>query len=327
MGLIEDLKSDKTIVKTTLYNSNSSGTHGSVSNDANATSARNNDVPIIVDPIQPWELAQQETRRNRIVTRLFNSRNELSKVAKKQDLENRLSQIRYELGFKDIIALQEKLSVSTPVPLEIFTDWAVSLVTEIAHSLQVKIEAVVPALLGAIFIGARGNYVIKVNNNYQEPLTEYIIITMQSGGGKSAIVNFFRKPINDHEAELQFDFDANATIRKINREVLDSIKRKVISKGTAKLYLEPPEKIILFSQVLSEKLESVVGEIQQLKARPKLLTDSPTSKKLSMDMAQNGESIGIFEAEGGIWKHRLRPSDDNIYLKGYTMEPFGDETM
>jgi len=77
---------------------------------------------------------------------------------------------------------------------------------------------------------------------------------------------------------------------------------------------------------ISEKLEILERETQQLQSRPKLLIDSPTSKELSMEMARQGEAIGIFEAEGGIWKHRVRSSDDNIFLKGFTGEPFGDET-
>ena len=35
---------------------------------------------------------------------------------------------------------------------------------------------------------------------------------------------------------------------------------------------------------------------------------------------------GILEAEGVIWNHRVRPFDNNILLKGFTGEPFGDET-
>ena len=32
------------------------------------------------------------------------------------------------------------------------------------------------------------------------------------------------------------------------------------------------------------------------------------------------------EAEGGIWKDKIQARTDDIFLKGYTMEPFSDET-
>ena len=268
-----------------------------------------------------------ETIQNKIFTGYYNSIKGVRKVLEEQELEYRLNQLRWDMSSKGITPLQEKLSVATPFPLKILPDWAVSLVSELAHSLRVKIEAVAPALLGATFIGARGNYVIKVKNDYQEPLTEYIIVTIPSGGRKSAIVDFFRKPINALEAELQIDFDKNPTSGKSYREALAAVKGQVKSKKIPKHYLESSKGIIKGAQELSEKLEIIDRENQKLKARPKLLIDSPTSKRLSLEMKQQDESIGIFEAEGSILKHRIRPSENNIYLKGYTMEPFGDETI
>ena len=332
MRLIDKLKSDKTFEETTYYGSNNSGSQGRVSDDANATSGRNNEiktgppVPIIVDLIQPWELAKQETKRNRIITGLYNSRDKLSKLEEKRTLENHLNQLRYNMSFRDIIPLPEGLEVDTPFPLEIFPDLAVRLISAIAHSLQVRIEAVAPALLGATFIGARGNYVIEVKSDYQEALTGYIIVTIPSGGRKSAIVDFFRKPINDHEAKLQNDFHGNATSRKSYHEASVAIKRKVKSKIIAELDLESSDGIKDATMQLSKKLEIIDREDQQLKARPKLLIDRPTSKGLSLEMARQGEAIGIMEPEGGILKHRIRSSDDDIYLKGYTGESYGDET-
>lgn len=336
MNLIDKLKSDKTIEETVHYGNNSSGTQGSVFNDSYVTSDRNNEIekrpllPLTAEaiqpPLNPMELAQQELKDNRLVLGVVKTRDELRKLEEKNALEYGLNQLRYEMGFRNIIPIPEGPGVVTSFPLESFPDWAARLVSKIAQSLQVPIEAVAPALIGAMLIGARGNYVIEVKKDYQELLTAFIVVVMVSGGRKSAIVNYFRKIFNEIEAARQIDFDVNATSRKSSREALIAIKRKVKSKILAKVDFESLDEIKDATKQLGETLEIIERETQQLKYRPKLLIDSPTSKELSMEMARQDEAIGIFEAEGGIWKHRVRPSEDNIYLKGFTGEPFGDET-
>ena len=340
MDFIDKLNSDKTIVETTYYRTNSSGTQGSVS-DANATPGMNNEIktgtpiPLTADaikqsviPISFQDLAQQEIKNNQLAARLVNSRKEVIKLQEEQALENALSQLRFDMRFRNITPLPEGLSVATQFPLEGLPDWAFRLVTEIALSLQVPIEAVAPALFGVAFIAARGNYKIKVKSDYHEILTSYIVVVIPSGGRKSAIVYLFRKPINKIEADRQMDFDENATSRKSDSEALVAIKRKVKKKLIKELDfdIESLDDIKVVRKQLSEKLEILERETQQSEARPKLLIDSPTSKELAMEMGRQNEAIGIFEAEGGIWKHRVRPSEDNILLKGFTGEPFGDET-
>lgn len=272
--------------------------------------------------------AEHEIRRNLTYIGLAKSRKEVRKMEEEQDLEVCLNELRYNMRKTRIKRLPEEqeLAFATPFPLESFPDWAARLVSEIAHSLQVSIEAVAPALLGASFIGGRGNFVIEVKNGYQEALTAYICVIVPSGGRKSAIINFFRKPLNEIEADLQIAFDGRAPNRKIDLEILEEIKKKIKAKFMKELNPESLENYKEHSKQLAEKLEPIEREIKKSKPRPKLLIDSPTPKELSMEMARQDEAIGIFEAEGGIWKHRVRPSDNVIFLKGYTMEPFGDET-
>lgn len=234
MKFTDKLNSDENIVETIYYRNNSSGAQESVSDDQETPGSNNEIITVppvssmatyIQQPQNPGELAQQELRDNRLVNRLYNSRNDLMKFVESQTLENALNQLRNNMFFRNIQPIVEGLSVTDPFPLKNFPVWAISLVSEIADSLQVPIEAVAPALLGAMFIAARGNYEIKVKSGYHEILTGYILVVMPSGGRKSAIVYFFRRPINAIEANRQMDFDANATSRKSDREALVYIKR------------------------------------------------------------------------------------------------------
>lgn len=280
----------------------------------------------MVEAVGQAEQIKQVTQHNRMVVGLAKSQEDMIKLQEKQANEYAINQLRSQLALMKMMPLQKELDVAVPFPLEKLPDWTARLISETAYSLQVPKEAVAPGLLGATFIGARGNYVVQVKKDYQEAVTEYILVIMPSGGRKSAIVGFFRKPIDEVEAELQIAFDLDAPNRKIELEALIAIKEKYKAKFMSKLNLKSLANLKEYAQQVAEVLEPVEREIQNVKARPKLLMDSPTSKALAMEMARQDEAIGLFEPEGGVWKHRIRASDDNIYLKSATMEPFGDET-
>lgn len=336
MNLVDKLNSDKTIEETIHYESNSSSTQGRILDHANTTSGKSNEIkkclafPPAVDttpqPFDLMEFAKQETLYNQAAIRLAKSRQGIKKLREEQEIEYGLNQLRYQLDFRNTIPLPETPYVDTPFPLRNLPDQAVRLVSEVADSLQVPKEAVIPALFGALFIASQGKFVVEVKSCYQEPVTGYIIVTMPSGSRKSAIVNWFRKPINKIEADLQINFYSNTTSRKCESEALLAIKKKLKSKIIKNLDVESPDDIEVAMKQLGRQLGIIELKVKQSKARPKLLIDSPTLKELFLEMVRQGEAIGIFEAEGGIWKHRIRSSEDDILLKGYTMEPSGYET-
>lgn len=336
MSLIDKLKSSDTINETIYYKSKIHDHQFKVIDNTGDTFSKNKEIKkenhssLIDNRIQQQSdlmtLAKEEINHNQLFIKFANSRKEIKKLQEEKTIENDLNRLRCEMSYRIITPLPERLAVATQFPLECLQKCGAGLVIETAHSLQVSIEAVAPAFIAAIFIASHGNYIIEVKNGYQEALTEYIVVAIPSGGRKSAIVDFFRKPINKIETDRQISFDKNATSRKSDLEALAAIKKILKSKFKAKIDVESFDQIKVAMKQLSEKLESIDREIQQLKERPKLLIDKPTPKELAMEMARQDEAIAIFEAEGSIWKLRARPSDDDILLKGYTMEPFGDET-
>src|SRR3546814_3427395 len=57
-----------------------------------------------------------------------------------------------------------------------------------------------------------------------------------------------------------------------------------------------------------------------------LLIDVTTFEALAFEMELQDEALGVFEAEGGIWKCQLRSNRDDILLKAYTAEAFASDT-
>lgn len=332
MSITKKLNSNKDFEETIHYTNNKLNNQGNVMDNDYATCRANSEVkvangsPLMVREKCEGGSVKQDNKINLYDNMHFNSQIKAIRLEDDQALEEFLYRFRSDLSCRLITRLPEEQDVVAPFPLETFPDWANHLVSDIAHTLQVSKDAVAPALLGATFIAARGNYVIKVKNDYQEPLTAYIIVIIPSGGRKSAIVNYFRKPLNEFEADLQIAFDANSTSRKSDREAWDAIRKRLKQKAIEELNVESLDDINDSAKRLGEKLALIERETQKMKTRPQLLIGSATGKALPRVMALQNEAIGVFEAEGGIWKNRIRPSEDDIFLKGYTMEPFGDET-
>lgn len=332
MALLENLNSDNDIKETIYYQKDNPAGKMTALRDANTAFCSKKEEgeqflpPLRKHPISPLERAQQEIMQNRSAVALDKSREEVSRMLDKKDLEFDLNQIWHDLRFRKIKKLPRELSVDADFPFNKLPDWVVRVAKKISKSLKVPIEAVLIALLAAIFIACRGSFVIEVNKNYLEALTAYLLVAIPSGGKKSAIVRLFRKIFEEFEAELQQIYDADSFYRETKFTALMTIKKKYRDKLLKSLDDESLENIQDYSRQLAEKLKPIELELKKMRARPKLLIDSPTPKGLAKEMERQGEFIGIFEAEGGLIKHRIRASDDNILLKGYTMEPFGDET-
>lgn len=240
--------------------------------------------------------------------------------------ESQADVCRQQLALKAPRPLPTQLEIDAEFPLSALPASMCEVIRQVADHLQVPVEAVGAALLGALFIVARGNYKLVVDPGYAEALTGYILVGMSSGSRKSAIADCFRQVIEDVEKERQIKFDAEHASARLRNILLTKIRKRtqaqLIKEYTAKDNFSFDE----VAKLIAEKLEPIDKGLRVLESRPRLLVDSPTMKELALAMKSQGEAIGLFEAEGGIWKHRLRSSEDNILLKGFTMEPFADET-
>lgn len=233
---------------------------------------------------------------------------------------------RQQLAQRPICSVPTDFDIRAEFPLSVLPPDMARITGEVAESLQVPIEAVGSALIGAIGIAARGNFQIGVKPGYNEALTVYIMVGLASGGRKSAIVGFFRRIFNTVERERQIAFDTDATECMLTKGILKSMKKLVQKEELAILLPEGALSYTETAAIVAEKLKPIQEGIDKVYWRPRFLIDSPTLKELAVAMGTQGEAIGIMEAEGGIWKNRVLSNVDDILLKGFTMEPFSDET-
>ena len=240
-----------------------------------------------------------------------------------------LDAVRYQLSQRPVYPLPQSPAVQAPLPIHRLPQSARDLVTSSASTIGVHPEIALACLFAAVFIAARGNFRVRLADNHTEALTEYILVSAPSGQRKSAIVEFFRAVLISVQAEMQAAYIENGSVN--DRNILNAAVKKAeaafadqLQKKTAELGAVDLARAALADDL--KAIESLRKSARDCPSLPRLLVDTSTPEALAFEMTVQGEAIGIFEAEGGIWKNRLPSSRDDIVLKAYTGEPFASDT-
>ncbi len=268
------------------------------------------------------------TRMNKNFTNYVDSeerRVEAEEKVRDYAYEKKLSDELYHLK---ITPIPKGLKPEAEAPIDVLPVDMKELVQLSAMKLGVAAPAVMHTLLGAIFIAARGCYEVHINKRYKEIVTEYMLGVLPSGGRKSALVGMFRNVFDQEQRERKIEYNQKQRIAEQNSFVEKKVKAKVLN-GKIKVLINEdmtPDEISEVSTLIADDLACEIKD-ESLESWNvyRLLVDSPTLKKIALIMAEQNEALSIFEAEPGILKYRIRDGQDNILLKGYSAEPFGDE--
>ncbi|AIB12896.1 hypothetical protein ABAZ39_13035 [Azospirillum argentinense] len=201
------------------------------------------------------------------------------------------------------------------------------LVEATATALGVGAELVLPCVLAGALIASRGNFKVKVSDGYFEALTEYFLVIAASGERKSAVVGLFRHVFEQEEAlRIKHSAERQGVAREVLRKATAK-KKHELAKKFGRLYDECRDvdavKNLLWDEIAAvERLDmAVCGD-----AVPRrILIDATTPQALAAELARHGEVLAIFEAEGRTLK-QFSPAMDDIFLKGFTGEPYTSDT-
>ena len=272
---------------------------------------------------------QWQTHVNNAISSHYESGKRLAKNYTNCVNQQNVNTVLFELSNSLILPLRQSLEITTPAPIESLPVQAQNFIKTVARALGVPVEMVAVCLLGAIFIAARGNFKIKLTDQWSEVLTAFLILGAQSGDRKSAVVELMRRVFEDVQAERRMQFDqsghsSNRVRRQVLRKMEDNLTKWVqdLMRRTGCSIEEAESEL----QAEFTAADQVRQSAQKTKTPPRLLVDTPTLEALALELKRQDEAIGIFEAEGGFWKHRLHPSTDDILLKAYTGEAFSSQT-
>ena len=291
--------------------------------------------PPLVPPEQPWNFdafaaMQRQTNASNAISSHYESGKRLANNYMSFVDQQNINTVRFQLSNSYILPLRQSLEITTPAPIECLPVQAQNFVKTVALALGVPVEMVATCLLGAIFIAARGNFKIRLDDHWFEVLTAFLILGAQSGDRKSAVVELMRSVFKAAEVELRMEFDGpgHRSNRQVMAQVVKEMERNLAKKACEMIDTTGCSVEMAQSQLQTEfsAVEQVRRSLLKSKTPPRLLLDTPTLEALAIELEQQDEAIGIFEPEGGFWKHRLNPSTDDILLKAYTGESFSSDT-
>ena len=209
-------------------------------------------------------------------------------------------------------------SVNLPAfPCEALPPWMAEWVEAEALSCQVPVDLPAAIALTCASVAVARRFHVRVRRDWTEPANLWTATALPPGERKSAVFARAVAPIHRYVTELAETLAPRIRDRAIERHVLlgqleaakaAAVKGKPYEGGDAK-------------QVARE-LAVTLEELPEMHA-PSLLADDVTPEALAVVLAQNGERIGIFSAEGGpleimAGRYTERGTNFEIFLKAHS---------
>lgn len=282
-------------------------------------------VPPRNPPVDPM---RAHTQANNKVSGYVESEKRRAKAEEELYDASRAKRLSDELWEREIDPLPDSIKPNTEMPVNSLPADLKELAQLTAMKLGVAIPVVIHTLLGAIFIAARGCFEVQVDKRYKELVTEYMLAVLPSGSRKSALVEMFRHVFEQEQNNRKYTHNHNKPRADIDSMIRKKIDAKIINEKMKLLISEdmtPAERAEAASLIAADLDDKTKEECLEPWHVHRLLVDAPTLKKLALIMAEQNETIGVFEAEPGLLKYRISAGQENILLKAYNAEPFSDE--
>jgi hypothetical protein len=204
-----------------------------------------------------------------------------------------------------------------PFPVEVMPPPLREFIAAVAGVVQVPPD--VPGLLSLAAVAAcvQRWHVVEVQDGYAEPLALYTAVILESGERKSACVEAITRPIAEWERaereRLAAEVEERREFRKAEEKRLERLRE---SAAKAK---DADERRMAIAEA---------GELAATLARtpepvyPRVLADDVTPEALARLMADHGERMALFSAEGGIFetmagRYSNGAPNLDVFLKGH----------
>lgn len=204
--------------------------------------------------------------------------------------------------------------VATPAfPVESLPGAVGAFVEQLAESTQTPEEMAGVLSLGIMATAFQRQYSVEVTPDWVEPLSLFTVAVAAPGERKSAVISALTGPVYEFEAE-QREIDAvevaqNQTERAMLEKALQAAQAAATKKGD---YAEKRKEALDLSAQLAS-----FHDLHETR----LLVDDTTPEKLTAIMEEQGGSIAVASAEGGLFDaisgRYDRQAGFDVYLKGH----------
>ena len=241
--------------------------------------------------------------------------NALRLEAKMREL-SRQEEIEQYAPLKKIEMVQDRLP---DFPLDCLPAGLRDFVQQLAACKQAPVDAAAVSLLSVFSMAEGGRFMVDpgIAAVYQLGINLFTMTVMESGTGKSEIMNVLKKPIEDFVKDYNWK----------NREKIamdenwSSVLRERVSKA---------KKQCVSGKADYSDLEEAQRELDAFRPMKKLrcITDNATSEALENLLAENDGVMSVVSTEGGVIDimggrySKDGASNIDIYLHGYSNESF-----
>ena len=241
--------------------------------------------------------------------------NALRLEAKMREL-SRQEEIEQYAPLKKIEMVQDRLP---DFPLDCLPAGLRDFVQQLAACKQAPVDAAAVSLLSVFSMAEGGRFMVDpgIAAVYQLGINLFTMTVMESGTGKSEIMNVLKKPIEDFVKDYNWK----------NREKIamdenwSSVLRERVSKA---------KKQCVSGKADYSDLEEAQRELDAFRPMKKLrcITDNATSEALENLLAENNGVMSVVSTEGGVIDimggrySKDGGSNIDIYLHGYSNESF-----
>ncbi|CAB4897704.1 MAG: DUF3987 domain-containing protein [Actinobacteria bacterium] len=196
------------------------------------------------------------------------------------------------------------------LPVEVLPELIREYVEATSEALQVEPDLPFSMIVPALSCATRGRFTVKLPSaGFREPLSIYSLVLAKPGERKSPVLKQVMKPLWAFEKRLKESTRLSRAAQNERHEMLN---------GRVKHYRALVAKDPQNREAQAEQ-EQALADLESCKpiSEPQLITQDVTPERLAGILFEQGESVGVFSAEGGsiaTFKGRYNEGKANLDL-------------
>ncbi len=261
--------------------------------------------PVLQNYTYPYTSIIPNTELQKKFLEYISINSKISDVFKTQNLIQTLESKYYELSSQSILSIIDSTILNHTLDQCIPEDM-INFAEEIGEATNTDVFSCIIATCTAITIAMRGRYRVVLHKHWAEWLNIYTNIAKKSGEQKSALAEYFRKPIHDYLSCKRRETREKNTSLNVRPDQFRRLKlaseRKLFSKYLDKINKEGEYTgsiDILFSE-LSDLNNTFDPYIQEQNAQEEIFCNVNTYLGLLKKLKQQGEAIALLDAEASF---------------------------
>lgn len=228
-----------------------------------------------------------------------------------------------QLGFEPLDPFDaDRPAPLPPFPVEALPPAMRDFVLAVSESLQAPVDMAAAGALAACALAAQGCWKVEIKPDWQEPLNLYLLVIAPPSERKSPVLREITRPIYDFEAAEQARREPSIREYQTRRSILERRANAAIEQASKPAKGKSAGVDSLSAEREALALQRELAELQEVKPF-RLLADDVTPEALTSLLAQYGGRLGVFSAEGGLFKilsglYSGHSANIDSFLKAYS---------